>query len=326
MRVLLVKLSSLGDVIHNLPVVSDLARARPDAEIDWAVESPYAEIVAMHPAVKNILPIPMRALKKHWWSATAWRDFLASRSCLTGQRYEQILDTQGLLKSAWVARWADGLVAGYSASSVREPMAARLYDQRVGIPREQHAVTRNRMLASSAFGYALSEPVDYGLSAPAMSPAWLPATRYVVFLHATSRADKMWPDCAWAELGTRFLARGFSILLPWGNDQERQTGQRIAQALPHAIVPPRMTLTEAAAMLAHATIVIGVDTGLAHLAVALGRPTIGIYISTQPRLTGLLGGDMAINLGGGSQKAPLMPDVDAVWQALLPCLNSPEQR
>ncbi len=322
MRVLLVKLSSLGDVIHNLPVVSDLARARPEVEIDWAVESPYAEIVAMHPAVKNILPIPMRGLKKRWWSATAWRDFLASRSRLAGQGYDQILDTQGLLKSAWVAGWADGPVAGYSSTSAREPLAVRFYDQRIGVPHDLHAVTRNRMLASKVFGYALTEPVDYGLSPPATSPAWLPARPYVVFLHATSRANKMWPDRAWVELGTRLQAREFNILLPWGNNHERETSQRLSRALPRAIVPPRLTLAEAAAALAHATMVVGVDTGLAHLAVALGRPTAGIYITTQPQRTGLFSGGMAINLGGGSRDAPAMPDVDAVWRALSPWLNS----
>ena len=316
MRVLLVKLSSLGDVIHNLPAVSDLARAHPGVEIDWAVETPYAELAAMHPAVKNVLPLPMRRLKKQWWSAEAWRVFAAGRSRIAGQQYDHILDTQGLIKSTWVSSWAGGPVAGYSASSAREPLAARFYDQCVDVPRELHAVTRNRQLAAKALGYTPANAIDYGITAPARSISWRPAGPYVVLLHATSRADKMWPDSNWIELGTQLQGRGVDVVLPWGNNPERDTSQRLAKALRGAIVPPAMSLTDAATVLGQARAVVGVDTGLAHLAVALSRPTIGLYITTQPSLTGLFGGPNAINIGGGSEEAPSVPDVEVVWSAL----------
>jgi heptosyltransferase-1 len=275
----------------------------------------------MHPAVRNVLPLALRRLKARWWSAAAWRDLLASRSNLAERSYDRILDTQGLIKSAWAASWADGPVAGYSAASAREPLAARFYDQPLEVARDLHAVTRNRLLAGKAFGYVPAEAVDYGLSVPDRLPVWVPGERYAVFLHATSRASKMWPRSAWIDLGTRLQEAGLKILLPWGDEKERETSEQLAQALRAATVPPRMTLTDAAAMLGRAAMVVGVDTGLAHLAVALGRPTIGIYTTTRPQLTGLFGAGAAINLGGGCEQVPAMPDVDAVWQALLPYLG-----
>ncbi|MBL8525349.1 MAG: lipopolysaccharide heptosyltransferase I [Betaproteobacteria bacterium] len=320
MRVLLVKLSSLGDVVHNLPVVSDLLQARPDAKIEWAIESPYTEIAALHPGVTKVWPVPLRRLKKNWRSSAAWSDFLASRSRLAEQQYDHVLDTQGLLKSAWVARWPEGVRNGYDKASAREPMAARLYDRAFPVARDLHAVTRNRQLAAKAFGYSINTGANYGLEAPTDMLAWLPASPYVVFLHATSRANKMWPDVAWIALGACFHARGIRVVLPWGSAAERAASERLAAAIPDALIAPAMSLTHAATMLARATAVVGVDTGLAHLAVALQRPTVGVYITTQPGLTGLHGNELAVNLGGGTVDAPHIPDVDLVWQTLQPWL------
>ena len=316
MRVLLVKLSSLGDVIHNLPVASDLARARAGVEIDWAVDAPYAEIVALHASIKNVFPVPLRNLKKNWLAKDAWRNFLDARSRLSAQRYDTILETQGLIKSAWIANWPQGPVSGYARHAAREPFAASFYDHRFDVPRAIHAVDRNRQLAAHAFGYPLDTPPRYGIAAPPGTLAWLPHGSFVVFLHATSRTNKMWPEPNWISLGQRLGARNINIVLPSGNPTERETSVRIAAALPNSIIPPALSLSDAARMLSGAAAVIGVDTGLAHLAVALGRPTIGIYVTTEPALTGLHGSDNAINLGGGNESSPAMPGVDLVWQTL----------
>ncbi len=321
MRVLLVKLSSMGDVLHNLPVASDLARAYPHIEIDWVTEAPYAGLVALHPNVRNVFAVHLRDLKKHWWSAAAWSAFLDIRKQLGSQEYDVILDTQGLVKSAMVARWAKGTIAGFSAETVREPLAACAYDRKIAVPRNLHAVERNRRLASSVFGYELNSAVDYGLRRPPPLASTLVACPYVTFLHATSRTDKMWPEANWIALGQRLHEFGFSVSLPWGSSAEKRVSERLASSIPDAMVPPAMSLLEAAALLAEARAVVGVDTGLAHLSVALARPTVGIYLTTSPALTGLYGNDLAVNLGGGTTQQPAELAVDDAWQALL-CLLS----
>lgn len=333
MRVLLVKLSSLGDVLHNLPVVSDLALAFPDIEIDWVTEAPYAQLVGLHPSVKRVFPMHLRAVKKQWWSPAAWSVLLDDRARLRGHPYDVVLDTQGLVKSALIARVARGplgarmargastLLAGFSGETAREPLAARFYDRHFAVPRDLHAVERNRRLAAGIFGHALANRVDYGLRLPASSreaptAPRNPAIPTVAFLHATSRADKMWPEPNWIALGRRLADAGFAVVLPWGNGVERRTSERLASSIPGAIVPAAMTLVEAAGLLNDARGVVGVDTGLAHLAVALARPTMGLYLTTSPGLTGLYGNDCAVNLGGGSPQQPVTPSVDEAWNAL----------
>ncbi len=315
MRVLLVKLSSMGDVIHNLPVVSDLARRYPSIEIDWVTELPYAGLVALHPQVRRVIPIHLRHLKKNWWAPSAWRTFFDDKAQLGSGTYDTILDTQGLIKSALVSRWANGPIAGFSRATAREPLASRFYDRLIDVPRDLHAVERNRRLAAGIFGYELGSKVDYGLQLPATTPSAVPPP-YVVFLHATSRADKMWPQTHWVALGQRLHDRGFGIVLPWGNAVERLASKQLAKLIPAAIIPAAMSLAEAAGLLSRASAVIGVDTGLAHLAVALSRPTVGLYLTTAPALTGLYGSERVINLGGGSVQQPACPSVDETSNAL----------
>jgi heptosyltransferase I len=331
----LVKLSSMGDVIHNFPVVSDLARAFPGVEIDWLTEAPYAELVGIHPSVRQVFPVHLRALKKHWLSPAAWRvlrdDKARVKAQALQQKYDAVLDTQGLVKSALLARWGvtQGTpIIGYSRDVARESLAARFYTRAFNIANDQHAVQRNRELAASAFGYVPPSVLDYGIAAPDQSewrsrssPRSSPNNApYVVLLHATSRADKQWPLPYWQELGTILAANGVQSILPWGAAEERITSEKIAAGIPNALIPPPLKLSAAAAMLAGAIRIVGVDTGLAHLAVALKRPTVGLYITTRPSLTGLLGGESglerAINLGGGTPAQPSLPTVQDVVDAL----------
>ena len=311
-RILLVKLSSLGDVVHLLPAVTDLAGVRPDAQIAWAVESPYAQLVALHPAVRRVIPVGLRRLRDRVWSPQAWAALRASKAALRSQRWDYIIDAQGLIKSAVVARMARAPVFGFDRASAREPFAARFYDVKLAVPRGLHAVERNRRLVARVFGYEAQGAPRYGLAAPQAPPSWAPADRYVVLLHAASRADKRWSDASWIELARRLRANRFTPVFPGGSDAERTTAARLAAAVEGAMAAPAMPLAEAAALLAHAHGVVGVDTGLTHLAVAFGVPTVGVYCATDPALTGLHGAERAINVGGRGAA----PAVDAVAQAI----------
>jgi heptosyltransferase-1 len=321
MRILLVKTSSLGDVIHNLPVASDICRALPQAEIDWVVEENFAEIPKLHPAVGRVVPVAVRRWRKALLSPATWREIGAYRRVVrrpaSAEFYDAVLDTQGLLKSALLAAPAQGPKLGHAASSAREPLAARFYDRGYDVPKALHAVERNRRLAAAALGYALDVlPLDYGIQAPALAASWLPPGDYAVLLTATSRADKEWPEDDWRALGTALNATGLRCVLPGGSPAERSRAVRIAHNLGRAVAAPPLNLTELAGLLAGASIVVGVDTGLVHLAAALGRPTIALYCASDPALTGVLGSGPYLNLGGRGTPPPAAEAVAAALRLL----------
>jgi len=311
-RILFVKLSSLGDVVHHFPAVTDVARRWPGAHVAWAVESAYAGLVKLHPAVTRAIPVNLRSLRRGWHRGAEWRALRATRSEIRTGPWDYVVDTQGLIKSGWMTWSARGARFGLDKKSAREGFAARFYDVRFPVARRMHAVERNRSLVAQVFGYSITGlEADYGLAQPGAPPAWAPTTPYIVMLHAASHRQKMWPEAYWVELGQEFSRKGYVSVLPAGNEAERATAHRIALDVPDSVVAPPSLLPELASLLANSWAVVGVDTGLTHLAVALGRPTVGIYCSTEPLLTGLHGRD-ALNLGGPG--AP--PSVDDVARAL----------
>jgi heptosyltransferase-1 len=301
--ILFVKTSSLGDVVHNCPAVSDAARALPGAAIDWVVEAPFAGIAAMHPAVRRVIPVAVRRWRAGLWKPAVWSELARWRRGLRAERYDAVIDTQSLVKSALISRAALGTRHGMDRASARESLAASFYDVRHAVPRSLHAVERNRLLTASVFRYPLNHPPDYGLRIPGAE-----RSGYVVLLTMTSRADKLWPEERWIE-----LARGLRAptILPWGSEAERERAQRIAGAI-GGTVPPRRTLDELARLFAAARAVVGLDTGLTHLAAALGAPTVGIYCGSDPALTGIYGAPRAKNLGAAGRP----PEVDAVLSLL----------
>ena len=312
-RILLVKTSSLGDVLHNLPVVSDISRHYPDAQIDWVVEESFTALPRLHPAVHNVIPVGVRRWRNNLLTPAVWHEILAFRNMLTAQPYDIAIDTQGLLKSALLMRGTCGLRCGFDRHSAREPFAARLYQEVFSVATDQHAVERNRQLAAQSLGYALKNDIDYGIKPPAIPrPVWLTENRYMVLLHATSRADKLWSEANWVALGRYLHEKHIRCILPWGNKTEQTRSLSIAEAIPDAVAPPHLNLNEAAHLLGGAHAVIGVDTGLAHLAVALNVPTVGIYTATDPARTGLYGGINIANIGGINRA----PDTAAALDAL----------
>lgn len=309
-RILIVKTSSLGDVIHGLPVASDARRHFPEARIDWIVEESYAPLVALHPAVRQVIPVALRRWRRRLLIPETWREIRESMRRLGTETYDAIIDTQGLLKSAAVSLAAKGKRHGFDAETVRERLAASFYDFTYNVARSQHAVARNRALAALALGYRVDDDVDYGIRAPALQA--VPERRYCVFLHMSSRRDKLWPETAWCQLGRMLASRGFECVLPWGNDEEKRRSERISRGVPDARIPPFEPVDRLAGLLGGAAAVIGVDTGLTHLAGALGRPVTAIYCSSDPRLTGVYGAPRARNLGGPGA----VPSPGEVLQAL----------
>lgn len=304
-KVLFVKTSSLGDVVHHLPAVSDAARQLPGVEIDWVVEQPFAGVAAMHGAVRRVIPVALRRWRARWWQRDTWREIAHFRHVVRAERYDAVVDTQSLLKSALISWCALGTRHGMDAASAREPFAASFYDRRHAVQKGLHAVQRNRLLTAEALAYEVDGPPDYGLDVAAAGGE----EPYAVFLTMTSRADKLWPEERWIELGR---ALGLQVMLPWGNEAERLRATRIARALPQADVPARLSLEQLARLFARAQAVVGVDTGLTHLAAAAGARTVGIFCGSDPALTGLYGSPNAKNVGTLAQP----PSADDVLRAL----------
>lgn len=290
MRVLIVKTSSLGDIVHTLPAVTEAVRARPELRFDWVAEEAFAEIPAWHPAVERVIPVALRRWRKHPLAARRsgeWRNFHAQ---LAAQTYDLVIDGQGLLKSAFLASRVPAPKAGYDWASAREPLASLCYQRKYTVARNQHAVQRLRQLFALALDYPLGQgAVDCGVPRSHFPrPVEAGETPYLVFLHGTTRADKHYPEIYWRRL-LELAAERYRVFLPWGNETERVRAQRLAAGIPQAEVLPKMNLRSIAGVIAAAAGAVAVDTGLGHLSAALGTPAVSLYGPTSPGLVGAYG-------------------------------------
>ncbi|MFF5867040.1 lipopolysaccharide heptosyltransferase I [Pseudomonas sp. NPDC012596] len=288
MRVLIIKTSSLGDVIHTLPALTDAAHAIPGIRFDWVVEEGFAEIPSWHPAVDQVIPVAIRRWRKNIWQTIKSGEWKAFKQRVRERKYDLVIDAQGLVKSAWLTRLVKAPVAGLDRYSAREGWASRFYDRRLSVATGQHAVERVRQLFAMALAYDLPEGIgNYGLDLDRLQLP--PAAPYVVFLHGTTWATKHWPEAYWRQLAERLGQRKLQVRLPWGNQAEKDRAERIAQGLNNCQVLPKLNLVGVARVLAAAKACVAVDTGLGHLAAALDVPTISLFGPTNPGLTGAYG-------------------------------------
>lgn len=315
MRVLIVKLSSLGDVVHAMPVVHDIRGAFPDALIDWVVEPGFAPLVRRVDGVAETIECALRRWSKSWWRTEVRTEWRAFRTRLKREQYDAVIDLQGLTKSALIARAARGVsygLANRTDGASHEAPARWLVDHAIRIEPRVHALDRSRMLAARALRYALRGAPQFGLRAHPSADAGSANT--IVFVHGTSRDDKLWPEAPWIEIGRRLIAQGRQIALPHAGAIELERAQRIAAALGDAAaVWPAMSLDAIVDRLGGVAGVIGVDSGLSHIAVALDLPHVQIYNFPTAWRTGPQpehGHRHQVSV-----QAQPMPTVDAVWAA-----------
>lgn len=268
-----------------MPMVADIHRHFPAAQIDWVVEEGYTSLVGLNPHVRKIIPIALRRWRKTLFSAATRAEIGAFRRELQAERYDLVFDTQGLLKTSVVMRMARlapqgrriGL-ANATEGSGYEPISRIFHDQSIPVGLRTHAVTRARLVAAAALGYQLDGQPDFALQPPEpVRWAWMPEQPYVVFFHGTARAAKQWPQAQWIKLGQALAARGLQILLPWGSAREQEAARQLAAGIPGATVLPALPMMQAVALVQQARLVVGLDTGLTHIAAAYGKPTIELY-------------------------------------------------
>ncbi|GGX75862.1 lipopolysaccharide heptosyltransferase I [Massilia dura] len=329
MNILLVRVSSLGDVLHNMPIVADIRRHFPGANIDWVVEEGYVSLVRLNPEVRNIIPFALRRWRKNLGDKAVRAEVKAFFRRVREVEYDYVFDTQGLLKTGVImgaARVRKGRkgeggqkvgLANGSEGSGYEGISRIFHTKSIPLDPRTHAVARGRLVVGAALGYAVDTPADFGLPEIAVDeprPDWLPPGPYAVYFHGTARDAKKWAPANWIALG-RELAP-MTILLPWGSPKEKAEAEALAAAMPNARVLPKLSMADAVMLARRAALAVGVDTGLTHIAAAFSRPVVEIYCDSPRWKTEGNWSPKIINLGDRGNP-PSVADVAAAARSLL---------
>lgn len=316
-RILLIKTSSMGDIIHALPVLHDMLMHDSKLQVDWLVEESFERIPSLCPGLRQVIPVAMRRWRKQWFNHKIQQEIQHVRTQVADQSYDMTIDLQGLIKSAYLGFWATGAIrVGYDWSSAREPLATLTYHKKYAVTRNSHAIERNRYLAGQALGYTPMGSPQTTLKEITPSMLTVPKEAYVVLIHGTSQESKCWPIAHWIALGKILNQAGWTVCLPAGSPQEQSRSQQIAQGLTNGQVWPISELDQIYGALAKAVGIVGVDTGLVHLANTLPLPVVALHTITDPLKTGVYGNPWGVNLGGNNTT----PTVAEVWSVLEPML------
>ena len=313
-EILFIKTSSMGDILHHMPAVTDARRRFPQARITWVVDELYAPLAALHPAVDEIVPIAVRRWRKRLLELPTWNEVRDATAKLRARHYDAVIDTQGLVRTALMTKLIGGASHGYDADSIREPFAARFYDRTYSVSWDLHVIARNRALTGLALDYIPEGDPDYGFDRKYFKPE--AAAPYAILFHATAKINKEWPEDRWIEVGKSLAARGLEVVLPWGSDTERERSERIAAQVPNASVPERRPIIEVGKLIAGAQLVVGVDTGFLHIAAALGIPLVAVFTIVKSH-TAIPMGPGKVELAGAESGIPETADVLAAIDRLL---------
>ena len=327
-KILLIKTSSLGDLIHTIPAINDMQHHCPDVELHWLVEEDFANVPLWHPFIKRVHCCAIRRWRQSIFSKVTRGEIKQLKRQLLAEDYALVIDAQGLLKTAFMTRWFKGINAGYDKHSIKESLASYFYQQKVAIEFKQPAIIRVRQLFATLLAYDINnKSVQFGMQIRNPATALIKSVvgvnqDYMIFLHGTNWSSKLWPESYWCELASRVSQKGLQILIPWGDETERLRAERIAAHVNNNAINvlPKCSLDELAYLLQNAKAVVGMDTGLSHIGASLAIPIVGVYGSTNSGLTGLRG-EQATNLQSGKDCSPCMKrECSLIKQGeLIPC-------